>query len=598
MENITEFFSNPLAKTLGWTLVHALWQILAVTLVYFLVVIFTKKANTRYWSGMTLLLLQFVASGITFFVIREYSSSEKNFVGVALAPKMLSSVQVMLSFLQTNLPLVVGIWVLGCAILFSRLILGYLWVNQLKNSPKNQFDEKLTQILSDIKQKMNITKIVHVKVSRMVSLPMIMGVLKPVILIPASLVSGFSQEQLETILAHELAHLKRQDFLLNGLQSVLDVIYFFHPAMWLLSAQIRKERENCCDDMALEVSGSKLLLAKTLVQLQETTYTPKLAMAFGKKSYSLLERVQRIVGISSPRNFNKESIWIVVGLFVTFFAFAQKNEEKRTVSKTIYSSSSTADTLISPKRNEASIVIQDNKNDFRIKDNKIFYNGKEVQLSPEVQEKVNVRLKALEVNQQQMEAQSKLMEEQSQEMEKFSSQMEVNSKPMEEIGKKMEVIGKKMELAAKKYTSELNNKKFGDKDLDAFSKKFDAEMAEYDKEMDQYSKQMDELSSQMEKVSAPMDAISAKMDEISAPMESISVELERNVDEIIELMPAEIRLSILKDRPKPPSPPKAPKAPKSVISPKAPKAPKSIISPKNVPSPPSPPSPPTPPKKD
>ncbi|MBP6620003.1 MAG: hypothetical protein KA188_07090, partial [Leadbetterella sp.] len=355
------------------------------------------------------------------------------------------------------------------------------------------------------------------------------------------------------------------------------VIYFFHPVMWLLSAQIRKERENCCDDLALEVSGNNILLAKTLVQLQETTFTPKLAMAFGKKSYSLLERVQRIVGISSPRNFNKESIWIVVGLFVTFFAFAQKNEEKKTVSKTIYSSSSSADTLISPKKNEASIVIQDDKNDFRIKDNKIFYNGKEVQLSPEVQEKVNVRLKALEVNQQQMEAQSKLMEEQSHEMEKFSSQMEVNSKPMEEIGKKMEVIGKKMELAAKKYTTELNNKKIGDKDLDAFSKKFDAEMADYDKEMEVYSKQMDELSSKMDNVSAPMDAISAKMDEISAPMDAISVELDRNVNEIIDLMPAEIRSSILKDRPKTPAPPKAPKAPKamkSVISPKPPMPPK------------------------
>jgi beta-lactamase regulating signal transducer with metallopeptidase domain len=589
MENITEFFSNPLAKTLGWTLVHSLWQILAITLVYFAIVLFTKKASYRYWSGMSLLLLQFMASGITFFVISAISSSEKTFAGVALAPKMLSSVQVMLSYLQTNLPLVVGIWVLGCAILFSRLILGYLWVNSLKNSPKNQFDEKLTQILLDIKQKMNITKNVQVKVSRIVSLPMIMGVLKPVILIPASLVSVFSQEQLETILAHELAHLKRHDFLLNGLQSVLDVIYFFHPAMWLLSAQIRKERENCCDDLALEVSGSKLLLAKTLVQLQETIYTPKLAMAFGKRSYSLLERVQRIVGIGSPRNFNKESIWIVAGLFVTFFAFAQKNEEQRTVSMSISRSSSTADTLISPKRNETSIVIQDSKNDFRIKDNKIFYNGKEVQLSPEVQEKVNVRLKAVEVNQQQMEVQSKLMEEQSHEMEKFSSQMEVNSKPMEEISKKMEEVGKKMELASKKHELALKSKNLTKKDEDLIWKTFESQIAEYDKEMEQYNIQMDEYASQMDKVSAPMDAISAKMDEISVPMDAISVELDRNVNEIIDLMPADIRSSILKDRLKTPVPPKAPKAPKSLISPNAPKG---IISPKNVPSPP------TPPKKD
>jgi beta-lactamase regulating signal transducer with metallopeptidase domain len=514
----------------------------------------------------------------------------------------------MLSILQTNLPLVVGIWVLGCAILFSRLILGYLWVNSLKNSPKNQFDEKLTMVLETLKLKMNITKSVQVKVSSMVSLPMIMGVLKPVILIPACLVSGFSQQQLETILAHELAHLKRHDFLLNGLQSVLDVIYFFHPAMWLLSAQIRKERENCCDDMALEVSGSKLLLAKTLVQLQETTYTPKLAMAFGKKSYSLLERVQRIVGISSPRNFNKESIWIVVGLFVTFFAFAQKKAEKVEAiklekSEGLSETYSESDTLRNSKKSQGQIVIQSDEYDFRIKDKKIYLDGKEVVLSPEVQAQVNARIDAMEANQQQMEAQSLLMEEQSKKMEMVSAQMEANTKPMEEIGQKMEEIGKKMEEASKKYTAELNQKKLGDKDLEAFSKKFERQMDEYGAQMDVYGKQMDEYAKEMDKSSQPLDALSSKLDELAAPLDALSEELDKNVEAIIALLPLEIKNKIAKDRPNPPSPPRVPKAPKSVAAPKSPKSPlspKSKVSPRSatatesLPKPPNPPKPPLP----
>lgn len=610
MKNITEIFSNPQAKSLGWTLVHSIWQILAITLVYFAIVLFTKKASHRYWSGMVLLVGQVFTSILTFLVVQQFSTPEKNFSGMTLAPKMLGQVELLLAYLQTNLPLIVGIWVVGCTVLFVRLLMGYLWVNQLKNHPKNQLDSKLTEVLENLKTKMNITKAVQVKLSNVITIPMIMGVIKPVILIPASLMSGFSKDQLETILAHELAHLKRHDFLLNGLQSVLDVLYFFHPAMWLLSAQIRKERENCCDDMALQYAGSRILLAKTLVQIQETAYAPKLALAFGKKSYTLLERVQRIVGLSQSRNFAKESAWIVVGLFVTFFAFAQKKAEKVESVKIERSESLTTtytetDTLGNPKKSQGQIVIQNDHHDFRIKDNKIYFDGKEVQLSPEVQAQMEVRLKAMQVSQQQMEAQGKLMEEQGKKMEKYASEMEINSKPMEEIGKKMEEVGRKMEIASKKFSAEMNNKKIGDKDFEAFSKKFDKQMDEYSGQMDIYSKQMDELAAQMDKSSQPLDALSKEMDELSEPMDALSNELDQNVDAIIELLPEDIKSKIAKDRPNPPAlprVPKAPKAPKSVASPPSPKSPvtpkakvspRSAVATESLPTPPNPPKPPT-----
>ena len=230
MKNITEIFSNPLAKALGWTLVHSLWQILAITLVYFLVILLTKKANTRYWAGMSLLAVQLLGSIATFFIISQMSAADKQVSVNALTPKILTWAQSGLYYLQANLHLIVGLWVVGCVLLFARLFLGYVWVNQIKNHPKNQKNEQLSAILDSLKSKMGIVQNVAIKTSSVVSLPMIMGVFKPVILMPIGLVTGFSEEQLETILAHELAHLKRHDFLFNGLQSVLDVLYFFPPS--------------------------------------------------------------------------------------------------------------------------------------------------------------------------------------------------------------------------------------------------------------------------------------------------------------------------------------------------------------------------------
>ena len=120
MENVTEFFTSPLAKSLGWTLVHALWQILVITLVYFVVVLSTKKANIRYWSGMGLLAIQFAASVFTFFYIHFQIATQKTLESLSLMPKTLSGFQTFLAFLQNNLSLLVGVWMLGCVILFAK----------------------------------------------------------------------------------------------------------------------------------------------------------------------------------------------------------------------------------------------------------------------------------------------------------------------------------------------------------------------------------------------------------------------------------------------------------------------------------------------
>jgi len=117
---------------------------------------------------------------------------------------------------------------------------------------------------------------------------MTIGALKPIILFPIGAVTYLSVEQMEAILAHELAHIRRNDYFFNILHSLVEIIFYFHPAVWWLSNTIRNERENCCDDIAVSVSGNSLSYAKALVNLQELhAHSPTLAMGFAGKGSNM-----------------------------------------------------------------------------------------------------------------------------------------------------------------------------------------------------------------------------------------------------------------------------------------------------------------------
>ena len=325
MKNQFKLISGPLAEQIGWTLVHTVWQLLLIVSIYLLTILFTKKAVKRYWIGTSLLLIQLVISILTFTMIGK-SISKNGTDLIRFSNLKPSFFQTSLFYLERNVKLISLLWSCGAGLLFLKLVFGYISVHKLKNSKDNMPQAKLNKILRTLVLKMKITQAIDIKMNTQILVPMLIGTLKPLILIPVSLISRLSSEQLEVIIAHELAHLKRNDFLINIFQSFVDIVFFYHPAMWLFSAQIRKERENCCDDMAIKITGNKILLAKTLIQIQEgLAISPRLALAFGENTFSLKDRILRIVGVSSGQNPFKEGIWVAMGLLITFWAFAKSN---------------------------------------------------------------------------------------------------------------------------------------------------------------------------------------------------------------------------------------------------------------------------------
>jgi bla regulator protein blaR1 len=603
MKNLTEIFSNPALRSLGWTLLHSIWQLLALGSLYVVFVFFTKKASHRYNVGMSLLFAQVLISLLTFTIMQSASGSlvSENAM-LESVPSILQNIKM---YFQNNISLIVSLWLLGSFALFVRLVFAFIFVNKVKNSPQNTTNAGLENLVETLKVKMGMQQAIGIKESKAVNLPMMMGVLKPIILIPATLLTGLSNSQLEVIIAHELAHIKRHDYLLNGVQSLMEVLYFFHPAMWLLSAQIRIERENCCDDMAIAACGNKILLAKTLVQLQETMTVPHFAMAFGKKQNPLLARIRRIVGLSSGRTFTKESIWIVAGLCVTMYAFAQRTpvESKKKEGVTVTKGVQITQDTLKPGKSTSTYSIKNDNIDFQINNEKIFLNGKEVVLSAEAQKQVEERMKLINEQQELITKQSELIEIESEKMGEYSEKMSARSEPMQKLSKEMEKVSKKMEQVSKKYEKNASKKLSFDQ-LEKLNNQLDKEMEIHSLEMDKLSAEMDKLSEEMDKHSVPMDEISNKMDELAKPMEAMSDDIERNMEEIIALLPADVQTRInnksskqYKLAPPPPKPPRPPKAPKfgtppppPPAPPRSPKAPKAL----KYGTPPPPPPPPAP----
>src|SRR6266566_531391 len=177
-----------------------------------------------------------------------------------------------------------------------RLARNAWWVRTIRTRENVAVDGAALEMLSDLGCRLEISRAVKLMKSALVQVPTVVGWLKPVILLPASTLSGLSPAQLEAILAHELAHVKRHDYLVNTAQCLFETLMFYHPVMWWISRCVREEREHCCDDVVVKVCGNRLAYAKALASLA-VSRTGFRGFAFAAAGGSLLHRVRRLMGL-------------------------------------------------------------------------------------------------------------------------------------------------------------------------------------------------------------------------------------------------------------------------------------------------------------
>ncbi|GHG75682.1 M56 family metallopeptidase [Comamonas sp. JC664] len=199
-------------------------------------------------------------------------------------------------------PWLLPAWCCGVLLLSARTVVAWGVTQRMTrrdtHAPPAPWQEALTRALSRVR----LARPVRLLASARVDVPMVIGLWRPLILVPAGAIVGLTPAQLEAVLAHELAHIRRHDYLVNLLQSFVETLLFYHPAVWWLSHRIREEREHCADDLAVQCCGDVVLYARALALIEEQRFGATPHPALGVGGGALLARVRRLLSAAEPRS--------------------------------------------------------------------------------------------------------------------------------------------------------------------------------------------------------------------------------------------------------------------------------------------------------
>jgi beta-lactamase regulating signal transducer with metallopeptidase domain len=308
-------------EVLGWTLLHFCWQAAAIALIYRIVDLALPaktRSNARYGLALVALLSMFVISLATFAYEEVHCAKDSvalqastpgvvqqlrhevvalPTIGGGLAPRTGQRAD-LVEYAVRWMPWIDAIWLTGVLALSIRTVGGWWLIQRLRRSGLAQVPESVLDSFTRLSQRMGIRRQIELRVSGMISGPLAMGVFRSLILLPVSTLTALNEEQLEVVLAHELAHIRRADYLWNMLQSMIETLFFFHPAVWWVSNKLRQQRELCCDDAALACCSDPVVYATALLRLEEQRSTRlHLAMALdGHEGSGLRARIVRILG--------------------------------------------------------------------------------------------------------------------------------------------------------------------------------------------------------------------------------------------------------------------------------------------------------------
>lgn len=306
---ISAFWLTPEAvRMLGWTLVHFLWEGAALALLFYIFLAFTRSARVRYAGGVITLVLMTAAPIVTFAVLQDKPASA---VDSSSTHQVIASLQVAAKLaidnsvgpVQAPLPSIdwlrcaVWAWFGGVLVFALRALGGWILLERLHGEKSEPLAAGLAQRCLQLQERLGLTRTVRYLHTRLIGAPAVMGWFRPVVLIPVSALSGLSTEQLEAVIAHELAHIKRLDCFVNLFQIAAETVLFYHPAVWWVSNCVRAERENCCDDVAVSVCGNAGDYARALTVMESWRATPALVLA--ANTGSLRSRVGRLLGVEA-----------------------------------------------------------------------------------------------------------------------------------------------------------------------------------------------------------------------------------------------------------------------------------------------------------
>ncbi|MBI1315218.1 TIGR03067 domain-containing protein [bacterium] len=338
-------------ERLGWVLVHSLWQFALLGLLAAIAIRLLRQhaADTRYLVLGVVLVVTVMAPLATWMMLPETSHGSMQSANADLDPGLEFEPQVMArsagvdsrplpepslisghaepegsvpahipptvpllspddsasdpmwservtNWLRPWLVWIVAAWSAGVALCSLRPLLGWYTLRRLRRVGVSPVPDEVADTFQRMSQRLGLRRGVRILNSTLAQVPVVVGYVRPVILLPLSLITTIPAGQLDAILAHELAHVRRHDFLVNLLQTLVETVFFYHPAVWWMSSRLRAERENCCDDMVVKTLGNRVEYGRALLAIEELR-GGRSVLAIGATDGSLLARVRRIVGL-------------------------------------------------------------------------------------------------------------------------------------------------------------------------------------------------------------------------------------------------------------------------------------------------------------
>lgn len=330
------FLANETLQAICRTFLHSLWQGVIAAALAGIILWATRhsSARTRYNLLGSLLLLTLLASGITFYTeLRPTAAAIADITGteIVTASAVLPSRpgEQVINYINTHADWFMLIWAIIFLVKCFRLAGGLYHIRQIRRVQVQPVPMAWQDTLKRLSHSLKIRKAVQLLESGIAKTPLTIGFFKPVIFLPLGLLTQLPADQVETILLHELAHIRRKDYFVNMLQSFTETIFFFNPAFLWISARLREEREACCDDIVVAHTPHKATYFHALVAFEEQTATgSSLQMGLGSTRNHLLHRVKRMLTRENKKLSLMERILLVFGLIaITAFSFMPEKED-------------------------------------------------------------------------------------------------------------------------------------------------------------------------------------------------------------------------------------------------------------------------------
>ena len=306
--------SPELVRTVGWALLHFVWQGGVVAALLSIAFAMTKRAAVRYAAavGALLLMVAFPIATVLYLnrsVPQDDMLQPPSDTATVVTPQSVmpghvphhsSDVQESATPAQPQTMLwLVRLWMVGVMLFSLRSAGGFVLAQRLRKIATSPATGELLRLCQAVQERMGIARAVRYCRSAALHVPAVIGGFRPIVLLPITALTGLSDAQVEAIVAHELAHIRRLDYFVNLFQVFAETVLFYHPAVWWVNQKIRAERENCCDDTAIAVCGNRVDYVRALTHLERMRIAPQFAMAVNGSP--LKARVRRILGMAEER---------------------------------------------------------------------------------------------------------------------------------------------------------------------------------------------------------------------------------------------------------------------------------------------------------